>query len=436
MGKEIIALQAMLKNITSLDVSDCDLVQLPHECGNLNLNHLNISRNKFNRVPSCLYGGLKKLEILDLSYNNISDFDIEPDCILSLKIINLGHNLFKNIPKWFLIFKAINLQEFSYNNNKAKHYNYFKNCYASGRNKLLKLELIQSQLLDCDYSFLRQFKHLKYLDIGNDGFVNSNRFGEFDKLFSEFHWKQLKILKVSHLDIVVFPAGIFWLDSLSELYFNGNFASWIPEDIKYMINLEVLEISHNHLVSLPNGLIELKQLRVIKAAYNGIETVPDLTRLEKLNVLDLYGNLLDEISINVTKLEFLDLENNYINTRNFDSELKYDGKKNNYRKTILESRFDGFKTFDVVNEDSEEDDRDLECYGQYQPSEVTQGSALLEDWELEIIQEHQPSVYVDSDDDWKGEEEVVKKTHVTRLYTEMISIPDEDWMFEDAFENS
>lgn len=423
--------RASSTTIVYLDLSRCNLNELPPNCGMLNLKQLNLSHNKFELVPACLYDGLENLEMLDVSYNQLKVFDRQPDCIANLKTVNLSNNRIINIPKWILMFKAVNLLEFNYSNNKAKHYKYLENSFNCSINKLIKLELRDCHMVDVDYSFLRQFKNLRYLDIGNEKDQTSNRFKELDELFVNLKWRQLEVLKVNYLGLALFPTGILWLETLTELHFNGNYISWLPDDIKYMINLEVLEVSQNFLISLPDNLTTIKDLRIVKANDNLIQVVPNFTLMPQLETLDLYNNSLEDISVDVRCLKFVDFENNFLITEHFEFYRDYAKRKNEYREILSNCRYDGFKSASQSHENmSEKEDLSDVSYDSMKFPVV---AVMTEDWEqdMKIGRKYKRSSDVDSDDDWNGEDPFCEKGGKIRN-TEKVYVLDEDWMFEDV----
>lgn len=420
-----------LIKITSIDLSNCKLKDLPPECSVLNLKQINLSHNRLERIPAFLYNGHKTLELLDLSYNRIRDFDREPDCINNIKIINLSNNKLSNVPKWFLMFKAVSLQEFNYSNNAAKHYNYFKNSFNSTRNRLLKLVLKSCHLLDNDFTFLRQFKHLRYLDIGNDQECTSNIFGEIDEVFVKLKWNKLVVLKLEYLGISIFPTGILWLETLIELHLSGNCMSWLPDDIQYMINLQVLDVSKNSLGCLPVNLITLNDLIIIKASCNFLQVCPDFRLMPQLEVLDLYNNCLEEVSINLANMKFVDLEYNFLNTEKFDFFEEYVKKRNKYRE-IGQYRKDGSKLETGSECDFEPEKEDvLDEYSSDEEISVISEPFVIENWDQDgSYTPHIRNPNVDSDDDWTGEE--VTKKERRDISSEKVYVLDEDWMFEDV----
>nr|CAH7720638.1 unnamed protein product [Callosobruchus chinensis] len=412
-----------ISKITILELSHCSLTEVPQDIKHLELKYLGLAHNKLQHVPLCLYSGLKALESLDLSHNFISEFEMAPDCVFSLKTLKLNHNLFKNLPKWFLSFKSRSLEELNYSCNKASHYNHKKNSYNLNFCRVRKLKLRNSLMVDSDFSFLRCFKLLEYLDLSNKYNKCFNRFKDIDELFVKLVWKQLYELKLDNLSISLFPEGILWLETLKELSIRQNTISWLPDGIRYMVNLELLDISNNLVVGIPEEILELHSLKVLQAAQNRIEKVPDLSSMKRLTTIDLYDNLLETVSYDVQTVEYVDLECNYLDTGELGS--AYSTKMINYREIQEYWRVNGIKSSPDFssNRSSTSDEFQLGELG------VIGEDIQCEDWDAPPnIRQTSPDID-SSDEDWQEDEIYVVKQVVQSA---KVYVPDEDWMFEDA----
>lgn len=421
-----------ISKITFLELSKCNLIDLPIACTKLNLKYLGLSHNNFEHVPLCLYNGLKNLESIDLSYNQIKNFDLEPDCMSHVRKMRLNNNKFDNVPKWFLMFRCTNMEEFNYSQNKAKTYKYMKNSFNVNLLKLKKLELVSSCLIDDDFNLLKCFKHLQYLDISNVTSPHTNRFHDLDDLFVKPKWKELTVLKLNNLSLSLFPEGIAWIESLRELYAAGNSLSWLSESIEYLVNLEVLVVSNNTLVSLPKCLTSLERLTVLQASNNYIDGVPDFSSMLNLKTLDLYGNSLEMISFNVNTVDFVDLEFNYCETKEFKKFSLYEEKKNNLReKYSFAERYDGVKI--RQSDDSTDSYSEMDSY--YDSMDENTNSAPVvvdetENWDLPSKTWNVHSDIDSEDERWQGEE---IKTYLGKTCeTKRVYVSDDDWMFEDC----
>lgn len=433
---------AKLEKITVLELTHCQITDLPIAFENLNLKRLNLSRNNLSNVPACIYSGLNYLEYLDLGHNSIQVFDMPPGCLLHIKTIKLNNNLLYMIPKWIVTFQSINLEELNFSFNKASQYTYHRNSYNMHFMKLNKLKLKNSQLIDDDFDFLKCLKNLEYLDISNKGDIFINKFHEVDNLFVKPKWKQLKILKMNNLGLSLFPEGVPWLESLSELHINENCISWFPDGIEFMVNLRVLNISQNSLVAIPDAIIKLELLEVLLASANNIEICPDFSKMVNLKTLDLYDNLLEHVQLNCDTLDSFDLDQNYISKLDFPN---YDAKKKKLRDTFTKTEIridnqklryedditDSFKTCsddDYGKDDVYGKDEDTSSFHTVLVNKTIFDEA--EDWDSpDPIGQRHPDI--DSEDDsWDGEEKriVNKKVKVRKK----VYVEDEDWMFQDV----
>lgn len=437
------AIQPSLINVTSLVLSKCALTELPKCIRILHLKNLNLSNNLLTQIPSCLYGGngLRELESLDLSHNQIIHFDIEPDCVLSLKRLKLDNNSFKSVPKWFLTFRCTNLEEFSYNQNAANHYNFLRSSDNLNFMKLRKLELRNACLLDEDLSWIKYYKMLNYIDVSNESLVTNkkhiNKFGELDTLFIKPRWESMEVLKMNNLQISLFPAGIFWIESLKELHITKNSVSWLPDGLEYLVNLEILDVSNNQLVFIPKQISQLANLRILFASCNQLEEIPSLP--DNIKVLDLYDNYLELIDVNNLDITFLDLEYNYINLE-YNENINYTSycnKRDTFRNTYnMQDRFNCIKIMKVQECDSDHDTHSTDSYDADNIVELSDYKYIkteiyVENWDSEVINTatfKHPEISL-SDHEYDGEKE---KPPLPRLIRPTVYIDDEDWLFVDA----
>jgi len=83
----------------------------------------------------------------------------------------------------------------------------------------------------------------------------------------------------------------------------------------FFIGLRTLDLSENHLISCPSGLVELVHLEILYLQRNKLESVPDVSKAKNLKELYLQNNLITELSsegLAMTKINLLDLRSNKI----------------------------------------------------------------------------------------------------------------------------
>jgi len=122
--------------------------------------------------------------------------------------------------------------------------------------------------------------------------------------FLDLSWKKLKEI----------PHGVFELINLRVLNLSHNELICISIDINKLVNLESLGLSYNELTEINdvNGLVKLTGLWLNN---NKLTTIPYVSSLVKLNCLYLVHNELTSISqelCEMKKLVHVDLSNNCI----------------------------------------------------------------------------------------------------------------------------
>ncbi|KRT81425.1 hypothetical protein AMK59_5576 [Oryctes borbonicus] len=102
-------------NLRTLDLSDNKFVTLPNEISRfIHLKHLNLHKNKLNKIPDCI-GALTKLETFNLSHNNLTYLPRTITNLINLKNVYLCDNHFKEFPVVFCGLKHLDLLDLSRN---------------------------------------------------------------------------------------------------------------------------------------------------------------------------------------------------------------------------------------------------------------------------------------------------------------------------------
>ncbi|XP_044748133.1 leucine-rich repeat and death domain-containing protein 1-like isoform X2 [Coccinella septempunctata] len=406
-----------LEGISELDLSNCKLFDITCGLKELQLRKLNLSKNEMTQVPRCFYLGLEILEFLDISYNKINSFDVEPNCCSTLKVLILCSNNLKDIPQWIMNHRAIRLKELYYDLNKITS---LRCIFGSTMLfSVAKLSLRNCYVRDEDFDFLKNCRYLEELDISNsvESSVNLNSLKAVDKLLYQPNWKNLSILKMNNLSLSVFPDALTWLEGLTELHLANNYLVWLPKDgLEFFVNLEVLNVSHNSISCLPEKLTWLIYLKVLNLSYNTLEETCDFTKMKSLEILDLYSNKLENFSQNFvcTNLKCLDLEMNLFDTKEYNLATYEEMKKELRMRIPEEKRYDGATQLETNSWKSSDD----ESYSY---------SGVLEDWDEEINLREQITA---SDNEWTGESPTLP--HIPITHYEKPSIYNDEVLFCDA----
>ncbi|MFX1281162.1 MAG: leucine-rich repeat domain-containing protein [Promethearchaeota archaeon] len=126
----------------------------------------------------------------------------------------------------------------------------------------------------------------------------------------------LQVLNLSGCNISILPKTLKSLIFLKELNLSGNNLKSLPDWIGDFISLENLNLSYNNLENLPESIRFLQSLRILNLKNNNLKSLPDwIGSLNLLKKLKIGRNKLTSLPLsmrNLTSLEFLDLENNSI----------------------------------------------------------------------------------------------------------------------------
>jgi leucine-rich repeat protein SHOC2 len=219
-----------LTNITTLDISKCNLERLPQTFGNLvNLAELNLSENRLTGLPSS-FSQLTNLTHLDLSGNNLTVLPLNLSCLTQLTSLRLnGTHLINVVNNWGAL----------------------------------------SQLTHLDLSFNR------LLSIPDN-------IGELTALTD---------LDLAYTSLRQLPESIGNLIHLKDLNIDGNELESLPETIGNLCNLERLNLYHNRfLTSLPKSFANLTNLNSLAIDSKHLNAVLSIAeRLKNLEYISFSG---------------------------------------------------------------------------------------------------------------------------------------------------
>ncbi len=233
------------------------LTEIPAEVFDFDwLQVLNLSFNEITTLPDPL-ASLQNLTILNLSFNGITTL---PDAIASLQnltYLNLGNNKISILP----------------------------DAIASLQN-LTELDLSHNQITTLPDAIA--------------------------------HLQNLTILNLSFNGITTLPDAIASLQNLTTLYLGGNKITTLPDAITRLQNLTTLDLSNNEITTLPDAIASLQSLTTLYLWENQITTLPDaIASLQNLTTLNLIANQITTFPDAITRLQnltTLNLGSNQITT--------------------------------------------------------------------------------------------------------------------------
>lgn len=214
MVKSMISSINKLPKLKKLSITDCGIDSIYLD--NLHLGQLidlDLSSNAISNprgfLKDCLY-----LEILNLSYNNLTEFPPELSYLSNLKQVDLSNNL---------------IRRFNLNGNLIS--------------RITHLNLNSNFILDIPLNISR-FQSLQQLDL-------------------------------SHNRIESLEGAIFKITSLLNLYMSHNQIRTIPMSIEDLVNINLIDLSYNYISDLPSSMLNLKNLKSLLLQFNRFELAPE-----------------------------------------------------------------------------------------------------------------------------------------------------------------
>ena len=287
-----------LSELKKLNLYGNKMAELPDSFSTLTeLTHLNLSNIEFASIPKSIFS-LGKLQVLDLSWNkNIVELSPSIAELKNLEELNLESNALTDIPDEIGGLKKLKKVSLSYNKLTA---------FPAAILKLEELESLEignQQIAELPKN-LKGLANLKYLELKSAGIKElSDSIGDL---------KSLESLDLERNDIVSISESIGNCKSLSTLILaNNRLLKTLPDGISELKKLEFLQLYHcERLESLPS-ISALKNLKVLDISYSLIPELPrTVFELESLVELKLFQLPIKELSPEIkklTNLEYLDL---------------------------------------------------------------------------------------------------------------------------------
>ncbi|MHA2298528.1 MAG: leucine-rich repeat domain-containing protein [Candidatus Hodarchaeales archaeon] len=289
--------------ITSIDLSNKQLKQVPESFGNLSeLQHLELHWNKLKTLPES-FGELSNLQTLRLNYNKLTTLPESFGQLRNLETLYLFNNQLRTLPESFG--ELSNLQTLRLNYNELT-------TLPESFGNLTKLEY-----LDLRWNLLSTLPE---------------SFGNLSKLHHlGLHWNKLKTLpesfgKLSNLQnlnltwngLTTLPESFGNLTKLTYINFWGNKLTTFPESLGNLTKLERLNLMDNELVTLPELFGKLRNLQELDLYENQLKILPDsfgnLTKLQELYLGNNQLKTLPDSFGNLTKLQEVHLDENQLKT--------------------------------------------------------------------------------------------------------------------------
>ncbi|KZC08775.1 PREDICTED: leucine-rich repeat-containing protein 40-like [Dufourea novaeangliae] len=246
-----------LSELTTLRLHNNLLEDLPPEIGNLSkLKVLNVSNNKLKKLPHEFYklnevqelylknngiieldpaiGDLIMLSHLDLSYNNLSELPVGMGYLVRLISLDVSHNMLKELPPDLMSMRALQKLDASYN----------------------ELEILPP------FGELRKVEAIM---------LQTNKLTTFPDVSG------CTLLRVLHLaDNNIIELDMSCLEGVGQLRtltLGNNRIDTIPEEIIKLVNLEILDLSHNSITIVSNYIGIMPNLKQFVIDGNNVQNI-------------------------------------------------------------------------------------------------------------------------------------------------------------------
>ncbi|GAB0100572.1 Toll-like receptor 6 [Sergentomyia squamirostris] len=289
-------------DIESLDVSFNHFILLPaNGFGTLKrLRNLKLNGNEVSMVADRALGGLKNLQLLDMSSNKIVALpsDLFRDPAHSIQEVYLHNNsisvlapgLFANLDQ---------LQALDLGSNQLTSTWINRNTFA-GLIRLVLLNLSNNRITKLEPEIFSDLYTLQILNLRYNQLetIAADTFSPMNNL----HTLLLSHNKIKYLDAYSLN-GLYVLSLLS--LDNNILAGVHPEAFRNCSALQDLNLSANELVTVPSALKDMRLLKTVDLGENGIGTIEE-GAFRGMN--NLYGlRLIDNRLENITRSAFKDL---------------------------------------------------------------------------------------------------------------------------------
>ncbi|GBM38001.1 Leucine-rich repeat-containing protein 40 [Araneus ventricosus] len=246
------------KRLNVLDLHDNCLSDLPSSLGELTcLTKLNIGRNQFEVLPDCIFS-LKSLKSLQAQHNKLRCLNDDIGNLTFLEELDLSFNNLKKLPHCIGFLSRVTMLNLS-NNELAQLPVEMGDMIA-----LKHLDLSKNKLKSLP-TLMEMLHHLEQLYIQNNNIIQLPLLSNCKSL-KEIHagFNSIAVLSTEFLET---------LPNIKLLDLRDNKISEIPDTICSLQSLERFDVSNNALSSLPFTLGTLPHLKFLSIDGNPMRTI-------------------------------------------------------------------------------------------------------------------------------------------------------------------
>eukprot|EP00090_Calanus_glacialis_P019644 TRINITY_DN30137_c0_g1_i1.p1 TRINITY_DN30137_c0_g1~~TRINITY_DN30137_c0_g1_i1.p1 ORF type:complete len:1191 (-),score=181.26 TRINITY_DN30137_c0_g1_i1:163-3735(-) len=304
-------------SIKILDMSNNQINHLPPSLfHSIPLQSLSLANNTLSSLPTDVFHGQKQLEILDLSGNLLVSSQLTPTLtqdMFSLMEIDLGGNQIDNVQPDFLSTMP-NLQALKLNGNKIQALKMSPDLF-----QLRNLDVSSNKLVKITADNFNGLESLTHLSLANNQ-IQTIHTATFRNA------SQILVLDISDNQLMSVPESLKYLTNLQTLDIGHNYISDINNSpFSVMEGLWRLQIHGNQIKNISHNIFSnLKTLQIIDMSRNEIASIDRgaFDQNKMLRAIRLDGNQVREIDgifTHLPELIWLNVSDNKI--KNFDYAL-------------------------------------------------------------------------------------------------------------------
>lgn len=310
-----------LRKIEFIYAQHNDIDKLPDLEGCEHLQELHISNNYIKEIPERFCEKLPSLKVLDLRDNKIEKLPDEISMLQSLMRLDLSNNSIYSLPT--SLCTLAHLVSLQVDGNPIRSIR--RDIVACGTQRILKtlrdrdgtassVKVVQRETIpEKPFPDIYQLRKTRSLTLSGKGLTEVP-----EQLFIDAKEAEISIVDFSKNKLRQLPDGLQRLSPMiSELNMNANLLAEIQPFVAQFDHIKYLNISCNHLESLPREVGLMITMREINIANNRFVTFPKcIYELIHLEILLACDNKVEEIDAGpeglgaLKRLATLDLSNN------------------------------------------------------------------------------------------------------------------------------
>ena len=286
-----------LKNLTTINLRDNCITEIPEHVCQLNLEKLNVADNPLNELPES-FRNFVNMEDLDISFTNLEEIPFQILYLNNIKRLAVKNNALEKLPESWE--KCINIQCLDLSENpfctlpasisqlqKLEKLNLKSCCLSEFPNALLHLATLQT--LNLEENFITElpgnFHSLNVMSLN----IRRNMLIHLpDSLSSQ---SKLQNIDVSSNRLTEFPSVIFKLHNIKHIGLGDNFIRVLPETWEGL-HIVTLSLDRNPLVKISNSpLNELKYIVGLSLRNCLLDEIPAyFSSFSRMAYLDISHN--------------------------------------------------------------------------------------------------------------------------------------------------